>query len=125
MSKTIADFVIPVDYDQWAMSHRIHQTLNKLGVETVVWAIQECLALEENRQAVSSLKTSQAIPEEYVVKLLMSAHEFPQEDRAEKLANIIRAIFDGDERDREYRPVFLDYLNRNQSKCCPNDNDLW
>jgi len=121
MGNTLDELVVSVNPDQLEMNHRIHPLLDELGIEIVVWAIAECLEREKCGQESQPLNApkpiaDKVIPEEHVVKLLRFALEFPEEERAERLANIITAIFEGDEHHRVYRPVFLDYLTYNRNR---------
>ena len=114
--QTLDDLIEEVDADQLEMNLRIHPILDALCTETVVWAIQECLAREKCREETSLPKTSKPVPkeavsEEQVVYLLRFALGFSEEDRAEKLANIISKILEQDE-NYQYRPVFLDYVRK-------------
>lgn len=113
--QTLDELIEEVDSDQLEMNFRIHPILDELGDATVVWAIQECLAREKCREEILSPTSKpipkEAIPEEQVVYLLRFALGFSEEDRAEKLANIIGKILERDE-NCQYRPVFLDYIGR-------------
>ena len=116
MGNTIDELIDPVDSDQLEMNHRIHPLLDEFGASTV-WAIQESVAHEECEQGDLPPKPPKPIreevtPEEHVVKLLRFALEYPEEERAERLANLIGAILEGDENYQVYHPVFLDYFTK-------------
>ena len=118
---TLENGSVPLNLEQLEMNSRIHPRLDELGTETVVWAIQDYIACEEYGQDAPPLDApkpirKKIIPEEQVVYLLEHALGFPEEERAEKLANIIRRILEDEESCRVYRPVFLDYLDMNQSR---------
>jgi len=119
--ETLKELIIPIDEDYLKRCQRIHPLLNELGAETVVWAIRECLKRESSGQESSPLKPSDPIPEEHVVRLLKSTQEFPPEEQAVRLANIISAILGGDEHFQVYRPVFMDYFRANRRKYFPDD----
>lgn len=112
---------IPVNLEQLEMHQRIHLLLDEWDTETVVSAIQEYIAREECGQESSPLKapkpiSKEVVPEKQVAYLLEHALEFPEEERAERLANIIGAILERDVSRRAYRPVFLDYFDKHSEQ---------
>jgi hypothetical protein len=116
--KKLNDLLTPVNIDQLKMNLRIHPLLDELGAETVEWAMQECIAREQCGQEISPPKTSKPVAEETILEehvsfLLEHALGFSQDERAERLASIIRPILERDKY-RVYRQVFHDYINQNR-----------